>query len=314
MSDEQETKQPNKRNWFYRFDNLIKTVIPNFNVRAILYISLLFAIVIYLQIWRISSPAHVDNLQTGTKQETVIADETYWQSREYKEKIQNQTVESFTSELERWLNGKDQEFVRRKFEDILFINNGLSTLSGGDLTTVVPENFNYLENHARARYQYAKDKNFLSDKPALVKLGSLVCDLDDKTEKATGIELYDWRYASMPKLAEFMKTNPDWKVQIGDKILDVSDPRLEDKNLLRLSNSQNQPAGLFSFLVFKDPQTNRIVLADTAILENNGVDAKLTLSRISQHLDKQPKLYFKYGYEGCKQINNVPQINYGQSD
>ena len=314
MNDEQKTKQPNKRNWFYRIDNLIKIFIPNFNVRAILYISLLFAVVIYLQVWRISSPTSTDNPKTGTKQETIIADESYWQSKEYKEKIQNQTVESFTSELEEWLNGKNQEFVRRKFEDILFINNGLSSLTGGDLTTVVPENFNYMENHALARYQYAKDKSFISDKPVSIKLGSLVCDLDDKTEKATGIELVDFRYASMPKLAEFMETNPDWKVQIGNKILDISDPRIENKDLLRLENSETQPVGLFSFLVFRDSQTNRIVLADTTILENNGIDAKLTLSRISRHLDKQPKLYFKYGYEGCKQINNASQINYGQSD
>lgn len=311
MSEEQEPKQPNKRNWFAKFDDVIKTFIPNFNVRAILYISLLFAVVIYLQVWRISGPAHVKNPET---KETVIADESYWQSKEYKEKIQNQTVESFTGELERWLNGKDQELVRRKFEDILFINSSLTPTTGGDLTSIVPENFNYLENHARARYQYAKDKGFLSDNPTLINLGSLVCDLDDKTEKATGIELYDWRYASMPKLAAFMKTNPDWKVQIGDKILDVRDSRIEDKDLLRLSNAQNQPAGLFSFLVFHDSQTNRIFLADTTILENNGVDAKLTLSRISLHLDKQPKLYFKYGYEGCRQINSVPQINYGHSD
>ncbi len=314
MSDDKEIKEPNKNNWFYRFDRLIKTFIPNFNARAILYISLLFAVVIYLQFWRISPPAHVSNPQAGTKQETVTADEAYWQSKEYKEKIQNQTVDSFTSELEQWLNGKNQEFVRRKFEDILFINSGLSSLTGGDLASVVPENFNYLENHARARYQYAKDKGFLGDKPVLVKLGSLVCDLDDKTEKATGIDLYDFRYASMPKLAEFMKTNPDWKVQIGDKILDVSDPRIEDKDLLRLSNPQNQPVGLLSFLVFHDPKTNKISLADTTMLENNGIDAKLTLSRISPYLDKQPKLYFKYGYEGCKQINNAPQINYGQPD
>ncbi len=306
-------KQPNKSNWFYRFDSLIKTFIPNFNVRAILYISLLFAVVIYLQVWRISSPTQT-NKRNETKQETVIADEAYWQSKEYKDKIQNQTVESFTGELENWINNKDQEFVRRKFEDILFINNGLSPLTGGDLTIVVPENFNYLENHARARYVYAKEKGFLNDKATLVKIGSLVCELDNKTEKATGIELYDWRYASMGKLAEFMKTKPDWKAQIGDKILDVSDPMIEDKDLLRYKTAQNQPAGLFSFLIFREPKTNRIVLADTTILENNGVDAALTLSRLSTHLDKQPKIYFKYGYEGCKQINEVPQIDYGHSD
>jgi hypothetical protein len=312
MDDNQDEKQPNKGNWFYRFDSLIKTFIPKFNVRAILYISVLFATVMYLQIWRISDNKPFKN--PGTKQETVIADESYWQSKEYKDKIQTQTVESFTSELENWLNNKDQEFVRRKFEDMLFINSGLSSLTGGDLTVVVPENFNYLENHARARYQYSKEKGFLNDKPTLVKIGSLVCELNNKTEKATSIELLDFRYASMPKLAEFMKTKPDWKVQIGDKILDVSDPRIEHKDILRFRNSQTQPAGLFSFLVFREPQNNRIFLADTTILENNGVDAALTLSRLSSRLDKQPKLYFKYGYEGCKQINDVPQINYGHSD
>lgn len=312
MDEKQDEKQPNKRNWFYRFDGFIKTFIPNFNVRAVLYISLLFAVVIYLQIWRISGPSQTKPAET--KKETVIADNSYWQSQEYKDKIKNQTVQSFTDELQSWLNGNNQEFIRRKFEDVLFINSGLSTMTGGDLTTVVPENFNYLENHARARYQYAKDKGFLADSPALVKLGSLVCDLDEKTEKATGIELYDWRYASMPKLANFMKTNPDWKVQIGDKIFDISDPMIEDKDILRVRNSQNQPVGLFSFLVFHDPQTNQITLADWTMLDNNGVDASLTLSRLTEHLDKQPKLYFKYGYEGCKQINSLPQINYGQSD
>lgn len=311
MSEEQEPKQPNKHNWFYRFDNLIKTFIPNFNARAILYISLLFAVVIYLQVWRISGSNHTKPVET--KKETVIADESYWQSQEYKDKIKNQTVQSFTDELQSWLDGKNQEFVRRKFEDILFVNNGLTPLTGGDLTTVVPENFNYLENHARGRYQYAKEKGFLNDSPVLVKLGNVVCDLNDKTEKATGIEIYDWRYASMTKLAQFMKTNPDWKVQVGNEILDVSDPLIEDKDVLRFKNSQTQPVGLLSFLIFRETQTNRIFLADTNILESNGIDAKLSLSRIGS-IDKQPKLYYKYGYEGCKQINNASQINYGQPD
>ncbi len=304
--------QPRK-NLLQRFDGVVKKIIPNFNARAILYFSIIFAIAMYLQVWRISShtpSAKPDN----SKQETVIADDNYWASNEYKEKIKNQTVESFTNELERWLNNQDQEFSRRKFEDMLFINNGLTLLTGGDLASVVPESFNYLENHARARYLYAKDKGFKSDTPTLVKLGSLVCDIGEKVEKPTGIELYDWRYASMPKLAEFMATRPDWKIQIGDRILDVSDPRIEDKDILKLRNAQTQPVGLFSFLVFRDPQSNRIYLADNAILDKNGVDAKLTLSRLTTHYDSVPKLYFQYGYEGCKQINNVPQIDYGHSD
>ncbi|MCL5667159.1 MAG: hypothetical protein M1383_05320 [Patescibacteria group bacterium] len=314
MSDEQETKQPKRNSWLYRLDGLVKTFVPNFNLRAVLYISLLFAVAIYLQIWRISPQPKVSNPKPSPTRETVIADETYWQSQAYKEKIQTQTVESFTGELQQWLEGKNQELVRRKFEDLLFINSGLTPLTGGDLSTVVPESFNYLENHARARYQYAKDKGFLSDQPTLVKLGGLVCDLDDKTEKATGIELYDWRYSSMAKLAEFIKTSPDWKAQIGDKILDVRDPNLEDKDLLKSRNAQTQPAGLFSFLVLRDSQSNRIFLADNEILEKNGVDSQLTLSRISVGFAKSPKIYFKYGYEGCKQINNLSQINYGQPD
>lgn len=312
MDEQQDETKPDKKNWLYRFDGLIKTFIPNFNVRAIIYISLIFAVALYLQIWRISGPKPAGN-NSGANKETVIADESYWQSKEYKDKIQNQTVESFSTELQNWLDSQNQEFVRRKFEDMFFISPGLTPLTGGDLTVVVPESFNYLENHARARYQYAKTKGFLSEKPALVKLGNVVCELDQKTEKATGIELYDWRYASMPKLADFMKTNPDWKLQVNDKILDIRDPRLEDRDILRLKNTQTQPVGLFSFLVFRDTQTNRIFLADTEILENNGIDAKQSMSRIGS-IDKQPKLYFKYGYEGCKQINNVPQINYGQPD
>lgn len=314
MSEEDEnSKSPPPKNLLLRFDVVVKKFIPNFNARAIVYFSLLFAVAMYLQIWSIASPAPKQPQPKG-KQETVIADDTYWQSKLYKEKVQNQTVESFTAEFAQWLSGQSQEFSRRRFEDMLFINNGLTSETGQDLTMIVPENFNYLENQARARYQYAKSNGFLSEAPTLISHGTLVCDLGPTTEKATGIQLYEWRYASMSKLAEFMNTKPTWKIQVGDKIFDVSDPRIEDKDILKLKNAQSQPAGLFSFLVFRDPSNNRIFLADSTILENNGVDAAVTLSKISSHAGNLPKLYFKAGFEGCKQINNVPQTNYGQSN
>jgi len=305
MSDDPKPEL-NKNNPLYRFDNLVKKFIPNFNVRAVLYFSFLFALAIYLQIWRIGShnPPSKNN-------ETVIADDNYWQSAAYKSKLQNQTVESFTSELAKWLNDQDQEFIKRKFQDMIYINNGLSPQ---DLSIVVPQSFNYLENQGKIRYQYAKGKGFLADNPSLVKLGSLICDNGEKSEKITNIELYDWRYASMPKLAEFMKTKPDWKIQVKDQILDVSDPRIEDRDLLKFRNAQTQPAGLFSFLIFRDSQNNRIFLADSTMLDMNEVDSSLTLSRITDHSDKQPKIYFKAGFEGCQKINDIPQSNYGQSD
>ena len=312
---EDEHLKPSRKGPLYWFDGLIKKIIPNFNVRAILYLSIAFGVAIYIQIWRISSPPTPHPSSPPVKkQETVVADQAYWNSVEYQNKIKHQTVGSFTIELGRWLSGTDQEFTKRTFQDILFINAGLSADTGGDLTQVVPENFNYLENIGRARYQYAKDKGFLSDTPILVKIGTLVCNLDEKTEQVTGIELYDWRYASMPKLVSFMKTKPDWKVQVGNRILDVSEQRIEDKDLLKLKTPETQPTGLFSFLIFHDPKTNRIVLSDSAMLENSGVDAALTLSRIDTHFDKQPKLYFMQGYTGCNDMNLSPHIDYGQSD
>ncbi len=315
MTEVQNPEEKLKRtNLLYRFDSLVKKVIPNGNARGVLYCSLIFAIVMYVQVWRIASRHQTPPQQISGKQETVIADDSYWNSTAYKEKIQQQTVTSFTSELEQWLDGTSQEFTRRKFEDILFINNGLTPDTGGDLSLVVPDSFNYLENHARARYQYAKAHAFLSGTPTLITHGQLVCDIDDKTEKATGIELYEWRYTSMTKLSSFMKTKPDWKVQVGDRILDVSDPSIEDKDILASRNAKTQPVGLFSFLIFREPQSNRIVLADGTILEKNGIDAKLSLARMSMHWDKQPKLYYIAGYEGCRQITNAPSINYGQSN
>ena len=316
MYEERDAEEvvPNK-NPLYHLDRLIQRLIPNFNARAILYLSLIFLVAMSVQVWRITAPK--PEIQSTpvlvAPQETVIADGKYWDSKEYKEKIHNQTVESFTHELESWLQGKDQEFSRRTFEDMVFINGGLTPDVGGDLAVSVPESFNYLENNARNRYRYAKDKGFLSDTPTLVKLGSLVCDSAEKTEKVTGIELYDWRYTSMPKLAAFMKTNPDWKTQVGDRIFDISDPRTENKEVLALRDTQTQPAGLFSFLIVRNPENNRIALADSTILEKNGVDAALTLSRIDAHWDKQPKIYFRVGYEGCKHMN-IPQIQYGHSD
>lgn len=310
----EETKQPNRKNLIYRFDSLVKRFIPNFNVRAIIYFSLIFAVAIYLQVWRISS--HTPPSDNG-EQETVIADKKYWDSKEYKEKIQKQTVESFTTELKNWLENKDQEFSKRKFEDMIFINRGLTKLTNDEMKTlevIIPESFNYLENIGRARYQYAKTSGFLADQPTLIQHGVLVCDADEKVEKDTGIELYEWRYASMPKLAAFMQTNPNWKLKVGDNIFDVSDPRIENKDVLKLDNEQTQPVGLFSFLVFRLPQPNRIFLADSVILQKNGVDDALTMARLGSHLDKQPKLYFKYGYEGCRHINDTSNIDYGQPD
>ena len=300
-----------KRGLLYAFDNLVKKVIPNFNLRAILYLSLIFAVFLYVQIWRISPP---DKKPVIEKHETVIADDAYWNSQGYHDKITKQTVESFTHEFEMWLSGISPEFSRRKFEDMIFINGGLALESGTDPTTAAPENFNYLENVGRARYQYAKTNGFLSDQSPLVKLGTLVCNIDDRTEQVTGIDLYDWRYVSMPKLAMFMKTKPDWKMPLGTTILDVSDPRIEDRDILKLRTAETQPTGLFSFLIFHDPHTNRITLADSALLDKNGIDAKLTLSRIETHWNKQPKLYFTGGYEGCRHMITPPQIPYGQSD
>lgn len=306
---------PSKRSPLYWFDDLVKKFIPNFNVRAILYFSVIFGIAMFIQVWRISSPSPVSQKPTSeTNKQTIVADESYWDSAEYKNKLKTQTVESFTQELGRWLSKQDEEFTKRRFEDVLFINVGLTPDTGGDLAQVVPETFNYLENISRARYQYAKEKGFLSDTPALVKLGTLVCNVDEKTEQITGIQLYDWRYASMPKLLSFMSAQPDWKMRIGNRILDVSDPRLIDKDLLKTRTSETQPVGLLSFLIFHDPTTNRITLADQSILENNGVDANLTLSRIDSQWDKEPKLYFVAGYEGCKQIHASPEIHYGHTD
>jgi hypothetical protein len=314
MSDENYRDETlRKKNILYRFDRLIQGFIPNFNARAILYLSVMFAIAVYVQLWRFSSPSLEVKPVAGI-QETVIADTHYWSSKAYAEKLQQQTIDSFTQELTLWLAGTNQEFSKRKFEDMLFINRGFTAANGESLTTIVPEVFNYLENTGKARYQYAQVKGFLSATPTLVKLGTLVCNIDSATEQVTDIELYDWRYASMPKLSVFMNTKPDWKMQIGSKIFDVSDPRIEDKDILKLRTVKTQPPGLFSFLIFRNPQTNRIALADSAMLDMNGVDAKLTLSRIGSQWNKQSKLYFQYGYEGCKQMNNITPINYGQSD
>lgn len=316
--EEDKQKEPTvskKRGPLHSFDGLIKKFIPNFNVRAILYFSVIFGIALFIQVWRISSPENLSPKPVvEEREENVIADQNYWESEEYKNKIKAQTVESFTQELSRWLNEQDQELAKRKFEDLLFINAGLTPETGGDLAQIVPETFNYLENIGRARYQYAKEKRFLSDTPALVKIGTLVCNVDEKTEQITGIELYDWRYASMPKLVSFLAAAPDWKLRIGNRILDVSDPRLIDKDLLKTRSSETQPVGLLSFLIFHDPTTNRITLADQGILERNGIDANLTLSRIDSRWDKEPKLYYVAGYEGCKQIHSTPQIPYGHTD
>lgn len=307
--------KPPKRGPVYWFDGLVKKFIPNFNIRAILYFSLIFGVALSIQIWRISSsPTAQPIVKEQASKETVIADESYWDSTEYKDRIKNQTLDSFTTELEQWLKGENQELTRRKFEDILFVNAGYTSDLGNDLSSLVPETFNYLETISNARYQYAKEKGLLGDKAVLIKIGALVCNVNDKTEQITGIDLYDWRYASMPKLATFVNTKPDWKIQIKNRILDVSDPRIIDKDLLKSRTSENQPTGLLSFLIFHDPAKNRIVLSDATMLEDNGIDANLTLSRIDTKWDKQPKLYFMSGYDGCKKLTLSPEIEYGHTD
>lgn len=300
---------PHKNGPLSFLDTAIKKVIPNPSVRAIVCLSLLFMLALFIQIWRISSD-HKPVTKTG---ETVIADETYWDSKEYHDRIKNQTVDSFTHELKDWLAGTSQEFSRRKFEDMIFINGNAIADYGGDPSTLIPENFNYLETVGRARYQYAEAHGFLSDGPALVKLGTIICDSGENTERITGIELYDWRYASMPKLAAFMNTKPDWKMQVGDTFINVAERTREESTILKSRTAETQPVGLFSFLIFRDPNTNRVTIADSFIFDKNNIDAALTLSRMSTKWDKQPKLYFKSGYEGCRDLGKELQIPYGQS-
>lgn len=295
-----ENGSPKKRNFLKWLDDILALFIPNFNIRAILYLSLIFAVAISLQFWRISSPRHAPE---ETKKETIVADQKYWDGSEYKDKLKSQTVESFAKELQAWFEGKNQELTKRKFEDLMFINGGLDPT---DLAILIPENFNYLENNARARYRYAKEKGFLADTPALVSLGTVVCDINEKTEKVTGMHVYDWRYASMQKLTAFLKTKPDWKYRIGDRIFDVSDPRV--------ANRDKNPTGVFSFLIFRDPKTNRITIADSMILEKNGIDAKSTLDKAASRKDKQIKLHFKPGYNGCANMTTIPNVPYGDID
>jgi hypothetical protein len=76
-----------------------------------------------------------------------------------------------------------------------------------------------------------------------------------------------------------------------------------------------QKVGLFSFLIFHYPKTNKFVVANSEILDNNDIDGYKTLVGIEAHSGKLSKLEFKYGYVGCQQINSVlPQIDYGQSN
>jgi hypothetical protein len=301
--------QQNNKNLLYRFDSFIKTFIPNFNVRAIVYFTLIFGTALYLEIWQFSSPP---KKQTNTlpKQETVLADKKYWSSSTYLEKIKSQTLETFTGEFERWLNNKDQDFSTRKFEDMFFINPAPTPVTEGDLATVVPQNFNYLENTGRARYLYAKQNGFLNDKPQIVKLANAGCTVNETTQQDTGIELYEWRYASVPKLLEFMKTYPDWKMQIGSQIYNV-----QDQMMTPSTSEIKQRVGLFSFLIFHNPKTNNFVVADTEILDSNGIDGFKTMVGLETHNGKLSLLDFKYGFEGCKEISNGQSpINYGQPD
>src|SRR5579859_3990166 len=142
--NEENTTTPIRRGPLHWFDDLVKKFIPNFNYRAILYFSVIFAVAVYVEVWRISSPAPTPK-PPETKKETVIADQTYWDSAAYQNKIKNQTVDTFIGELEDWLNGKDKELVKRTFEDVVFVNGGLTPDTGGDLTEVVPQSFAYLE-------------------------------------------------------------------------------------------------------------------------------------------------------------------------
>ena len=119
-----EGMQPTKkRNILQWLDSIFGLLVPNFNLRAVIYLTVLFGIAMSLQEFRISSPP--EQKQVVQKKETIIADQPYWDSNVYKDRLKNQTVESFTKELQSWLEGKSQEFAKRRFEDALYINAGL---------------------------------------------------------------------------------------------------------------------------------------------------------------------------------------------
>ena len=115
--NEENINEPKKKGPLHWFDSRVKKIIPNFNYRAILYLSVIFAVAMYVEIWRISSPVPKPP-PPEIKKETVIADQSYWDGQAYKDKITNQTVDSFARETSNWLNDADKELVKRKFEDV----------------------------------------------------------------------------------------------------------------------------------------------------------------------------------------------------
>jgi hypothetical protein len=53
MPQEQKTiLQPKGKTFPQRIDDLVKIFIPNFNVRAVLYMTLIFAFVLFMRIWK----------------------------------------------------------------------------------------------------------------------------------------------------------------------------------------------------------------------------------------------------------------------
>ena len=51
--NEENISEPTKKGPLHWFDSHVKKIIPNFNYRAILYLSVIFAVAMYVEIWRI---------------------------------------------------------------------------------------------------------------------------------------------------------------------------------------------------------------------------------------------------------------------
>jgi hypothetical protein len=76
-------------NYLYKFDRVIARMIPNFNVRAILYVSLIFALALYVEIWRISPSREANNVAT---QKTMDEALQYWNNSGYESSPQEQKI------------------------------------------------------------------------------------------------------------------------------------------------------------------------------------------------------------------------------
>jgi len=239
-------------------------------------------------------------------------------SQAYKDKIKTRPWPRSWTNLPAGSTTRIRNWWKRKFEDLIFINGGL-TPDTAWLTEVVPENFATSKYLAEPATSTPKTKDFWQILQRWWSSGTVCCNVwSEPTQQVTKNWSVWLAVCFHAKLGVYGNRTGPGKSRPAIGFWMWAIRGLRAKIIENTAIGQHNRPDYFPFLFSTISKPTASLWPTAIFLDMNGVDAKLTLGENHKTIgNSRPELYFKYGFAGCQiglSASTTAQIPYGQSD